>query len=88
MEAGKGYWILIDEARTYSITGSIIDERNLTVQDGWYMIGGCSLQAKASVDSGNIKVIYDYKQGFGYHRVLGSDHIEAGIGYWILFRIL
>jgi parallel beta-helix repeat protein len=86
MEKGRGYWILINDAKTYSITGEIIDEYNLLVQDGWYMIGGCTYPAQASVDDGKIKVIYDYKQGVGYQRIIESEKLKPGKGYWILFE--
>ena len=76
----------MDEVKTHSITGSIISEYNLPVQDGWYMIGGCTLQAKALVDSGNIRVIYGYAQGAGYQRILESEYLEPGKGYWIKFK--
>jgi outer membrane protein assembly factor BamB len=86
IKVGKGYWILMDEAKTHFITGSIISEHNFPVQEGWYMIGGCTLQANASVDSGNIRVIYGYEQGSGYERVLESEYLEPGKGYWIKFE--
>jgi parallel beta-helix repeat protein/predicted outer membrane repeat protein len=86
VEVGKGHWILINEAKTYSITGEIIDEYDLSVQDGWYMIGGCTYAAQASIDDGKIKVIYDYKQGVGYQRILESEKLKPGEGYWILFE--
>ena len=50
------------------------------------MIGGCSCSsAQPSVDSGNITVIYRYDPGKGYQRVLESESLEPGKGYWILF---
>jgi hypothetical protein len=85
-EAGKGYWILLNEAKTFSITGAIIDGYNLSVQDGWYMIGGCTSSAKASGDNCNIAVIYSYEQGFGYKPVQRGEDLKAGKGYWILIK--
>jgi hypothetical protein len=59
--------------------------RAMPVADGWYMIGGCSLPAQKMVTSGKIDVIYGYTQGYGYTRLLGSEPLEPGKGYWILF---
>jgi hypothetical protein len=86
LEVGKGYWILLNEAKTYTMTGEIIDEYNLSVQDGWYMIGGCTLDAKASGDNCNIGVIYGYEQGSGYKRVQEGGNLKHGKGYWIFFE--
>ncbi|MGA1865323.1 MAG: hypothetical protein ACMUHX_09695 [bacterium] len=84
LEAGKGYWIKLNTAKTYSITGEIIDKYNLTLQNGWYMIGGCTYVAQPSVDDGEIKVIYGFKRGVGYQRITAPERLEPGKGYWIL----
>lgn len=87
LETGKGYWILINDAQTFILTGQSIQEYTLSVDgDGWYMIGGCISEAKASVDNGKIKVIYRYTQGVGYQRVLESESLMSGEGYWILLQ--
>ncbi|MFX0200170.1 MAG: hypothetical protein ACFFCW_28965 [Candidatus Hodarchaeota archaeon] len=85
LEVGKGYWIFLNEARTYTLTGEPIQEYTCPVQDGWYMIGGCSSSARASVTNSNIEVIYGYVPGSGYQRLQAPYHLEPGGGYWILF---
>jgi len=86
MEVGMGYWILLNEPETYNTTGGFIEEYNLTVKNRWYMIGGCSLQAEASVYNGAIKTIYDYIPGVGYQEVPVSEELDPGKGYWILLK--
>jgi hypothetical protein len=85
MKVGKGYWILFDNPQSYVIKGTRITEYTMPVDDGWYMIGGCTLPARKMVTSGNIDVIYGYTQGVGYTRLVGSKPLERGKGYWILF---
>jgi hypothetical protein len=85
LEAGIGYWILLDEPQSYVITGTAITEYTMPVQDGWYMIGGCSMPAHKMVTSGKIDGIYGYTQCVGFQGLLGSEPLERGKGYWILF---
>ncbi|MGA1865635.1 MAG: hypothetical protein ACMUHX_11305, partial [bacterium] len=87
MEVRKGYWILLNEAKTYTLTGRPINNYTLSInEDGWHMIGGCTLSAKALSDNCTIKVIYGYEQGSGYTRVPDSEYLQPGKGYWILFE--
>jgi hypothetical protein len=87
LEAGKGYWILLNEAKTYTLTGLYIpDYTHMIEEDGWKMIGGCSFDAKASSTNCNIGVIYMYEQGVGYKRVLEGEYLQPGKGYWILLK--
>ncbi|MGA1841027.1 MAG: hypothetical protein ACMUIU_10410 [bacterium] len=88
LEVGKGYWILLEEAREFVLTGQSIRDYFLDVDEsGWRMIGGCTSPALPSIESGagNIVVIYGYVQGTGYERVrvLEGDNLERGKGYWI-----
>jgi hypothetical protein len=85
LEAGRGYWILLDNPQLYSISGTPITEYTIPVENGWYMIGGCSLPAQKMVSTGKMDVIYFYTQGVGYTRLPGSEPLERGKGYWILF---
>ena len=85
LEAGQGYWILLNEAQSYPLTGQSISEYMLPInEDGWHMIGGCSSAAQATIDNGSINVIYRYMKESGYERVLASENLEPGKGYWIL----
>jgi hypothetical protein len=85
LEVGKGYWILLNDAQSYMLTGQPLNEYTYPVYDnGWEMIGGCSSPAQTSVNNGNIEVIYAFIKGFGYQRLHESENLEPGKGYWIL----
>jgi hypothetical protein len=87
LEVGKGYWILCDEEQTYTLSGQPIQSYTKVIHEGgWYMTGGCTSAAQASTDSCNINVIYRFVPGFGYQRVLASEYLEPGEGYWILLE--
>jgi hypothetical protein len=82
---GEGYWILLDQATSYTITGQPIEPYTSPVyEDGWAMIGGCTHPAQVIPHDCNIGVIYGYTQGMGYQRITG--HLERGKGYWILLN--
>ena len=86
LEVGMGYWILFDEPGSYVIIGTEITAYTIPVSGGWYMVGGCSAPAQTMVTSGKIDVVYRYTPGIGYGRLLASEPLEPGRGYWILFR--
>jgi ELWxxDGT repeat protein len=50
--------------------------------DGW----GCKCTAQTYIENGNIGVIYGHAQDVGYQRVLDSENIKSGKGYWILLN--
>lgn len=83
---GAGYWILLDQNQSYQLTGQVLYNYNLSVENGWYMIGGCTGPAQASVNTGDITVIYGYFAATGYQRIKDTESLEPGNGYWILFK--
>jgi uncharacterized delta-60 repeat protein len=85
LEVGMGYWILLDNSQSYVISGTEITEYSVAVEDEWYLIGGCTSPAHKMVTNGRIDVIYGYTQGIGYTRLLESELLKPGKGYWILF---
>jgi putative hemolysin len=85
LEVGMGYWILLDNPQSYVIRGTKIVEYMMPVEDGWYMIGSCTFPAQKMVTNGRIDVIYSYAPGIGYQRLIGSEPLKPGKGYWILF---
>ena len=82
---GEGYWIYLNEPRTYVLTGAPI--QSYTIEDaksGWSMIGGCSSPALPSVENGSIQAVF----GFSYkYDFLGSGAtivpLQSGKGFWI-----
>lgn len=83
---GAGYWILLDQNQSYTLNGKPLNDYTLSVENGWYMIGGCISSARASVNIGSIIVIYIYAAGAGYQRVKDTEKLEPENGYWILFK--
>ncbi|MGA1864790.1 MAG: hypothetical protein ACMUHX_06975 [bacterium] len=87
LQIGEGYWILFNKNQSYVISGNTICSYDKTIHsNGWEMIGGCTFQARALVDNGNIKVIYSFVQGKGYIRLPESEDLMSGKGYWILIE--
>ncbi|MGA1865528.1 MAG: right-handed parallel beta-helix repeat-containing protein, partial [bacterium] len=82
LNKGEGYWILLHESHTYNLEGQPIMDYNLEVQNGWYMIGGCTGMAQASVDKGIIEVVYGFDNQYGYVEVQ-PDNLKPTEGYWI-----
>jgi len=86
LETGRGYWILLSEGKTFTLTGAPIEGYTRTVDEGgWAMIGGCSHPASASSTGCSIAVIYGYTPEDGYQRV-SSENLDRGKGYWILLN--
>lgn len=84
VEFGKGYWILLDEDKSYHFSGRSVKEYAFTVhKDGWLMIGSCTYSAQPFSDDYNIGVLYGYAQDTGYQR---TETLETGKGYWILLN--
>ncbi|MGA1875743.1 MAG: fibronectin type III domain-containing protein, partial [bacterium] len=86
MEKGKGYWIYMPEAKTYTITGTSIDYfRIMNAKSGWSLVGSCSSQALPYADDGSIRAIF----GFGDNKYSFFDtgstpsQLGAGKGFWI-----
>lgn len=89
LETCAGYWISLNEAKEFTITGQSVNGCALTVNEpGWNMIGVPILEAKAISDNCDIAVIYSYVQGIGYQRVQLSENLQPGKGYWILLKNL
>jgi hypothetical protein len=85
LAVGKGYWILLNQDASYTLTGDRIPSYAHTASsDGWAMIGGCTDPAQVIPEGCDIGVIYGYAQGTGYQRV--TEHLEQGKGYWILLN--
>ena len=53
---------------------------------GWFIIGGCTSDSKASSSNCSIGVTYKYEKEYGYKRVLESENLQPGKGYWILVK--
>jgi hypothetical protein len=87
LEPGNGYWLLVDKDQSYTLTGQPFEMYSYTVdEDGWQMIGGCTYEAQPFTYNCDIGVIYGYEQGKGYQRILETESLMPGSGYWALFK--
>jgi len=87
MVPGKGYWILVNSPKHYTLTGRVLNEYSINLSgDGWYMIGGCTDPAQASVVNSTIDSIYGYSNRNEYQHVLASDQLVPSNGYWLLIK--
>lgn len=80
---GEGYWLKFSNARTYSITGSPITNRDISVNTGWNIIGpfesDVAVSAITSEPAGIVSSAY-----FGYNNGYGAATIlSVGKGYWV-----
>jgi hypothetical protein len=85
LETGKGYWVYLDDASTYSVTGSPINVIQFpSAQSGWSMIGSCSSLSTPSVTSGTVRAMFGFNGKYTFHGS-GSEisPLEPGEGYWI-----
>lgn len=85
LKEGEGYWILHNQAHSYQLWGQSITNYSREVQNGWYMIGGCSAVSKASVDIGGIEVVYGFDNKYGYFEAQ-PDNLKPTEGYWIALK--
>jgi hypothetical protein len=87
IEAGKGYWIFLNQGKNYTLFGQPFYDYNLSINEaGWFIIGGCTSDSKASSSNCNIGVTYKFEKELGYKRVLESENLLPGKGYWILIN--
>jgi len=83
VEAGRGYWVLVQSATTVEITGLPVESYALDLPAGWSMIGSVH---GSTVDAGTVFP--------GYYQLLtwsGTSYvtvttIEPGKGYWALVQ--
>ena len=85
LDVGMGYWILSNILQPHFIRGSAIRKYTIPVENGWYMIGGCTSPAYKTVKNGKYDVIYCLNKEKGYIRIPNTELLERGKGYWILF---
>lgn len=85
IDVGRGYWIFLNQGKTYTLFGQPFSDFNLPINEaGWFIIGGCTSDSKVSSTNCNIGVIYKFEKELGYKRVLQSEKLQPGKGYWIL----
>ena len=80
IEACKGYWVKMPEAKTYQFYGNPVSSCDRELSDGWHLIGSMFYESTpTSLPENKITSIFKYENG-GYLLV---DKLLPGYGYWL-----
>ncbi|MBI3189058.1 MAG: T9SS type A sorting domain-containing protein [Ignavibacteriales bacterium] len=83
---GKGYWVKFPGVTTQSITGTTLTTQEISVSEGWNLIGSISSSVAVTNITSNPPGIMT-SSFFSYNgRYTTSNTIEAGKGYWVKVR--
>ena len=81
---GEGYWLrfFIDDSTI--ITGNVIDELTISLNEGWNLITGLITSFNISeIQDPDVIIIPGTIYGFTSGGYLNTENIEPGKGYWI-----
>ena len=83
---GKGYWVLVFEDVTATISGTPVEEYQLDSDcPGWHMIGGLYAEAEITVNSGDVYgTLYHWDPETLTYTGRPLDDVRPGEGYWLL----
>jgi len=79
-EAGKGYWLLVLQETSVTVTGAPVRGVRLTLPPGWSMVGGPNMEVAASEVFPGFYQLVTWS-GSGY---ASATSFEPGKGYWAL----
>lgn len=79
---GKGYWIYLQTANSYSMAGIPIDSHlHPNALPGWSMVGACTYLSTPILGQGEIRAVFGFSNKY---ELLGPDvSFQPGKGYWI-----
>jgi len=85
LEIGKGYWVYLPDASTYSVRGKSVNSYlNPNAGEGWSMIGSCSFPSIPSVTNGSIRAVFGFHSRYNlYGHDTEIEPLEPGKGFWI-----
>jgi len=92
LEAGKGYWIKVNEDCNLTIDGLKVKSANISLEQGWNLIGPVTTtQDNISLDNLNVQYtdVFTYEGRWVYkseymNKWFGDlSNLEAGKGYWV-----
>jgi hypothetical protein len=83
---GKGYWALVFEDATETISGAPVEGYELSSDcAGWHMIGGLSMEAEIIVNSGDVyDTLYYWNPETLAYVARPLNDVRPGEGYWLL----
>lgn len=80
---GVGYWTYFNEPHTYQVCGTIVGNKDITVNDGWNMIGSFdTLVTVSAITSTPAGILSPPLYGYGTAYVETTTLIP-GEGYWV-----
>jgi len=82
LEPKKGYWALSRSTYNVTLTGTYIENKNVTLSKGWNMVGPVSdvIQVNSLT---NVTTVYGWT-GTLYELITGSNTLTISKGYWML----
>jgi hypothetical protein len=83
LTTGKGYWLKFNGAQNANLTGLLLTNDTLNVQEGWNMVGSLSqpiaVSSISSIPGGIVTSrFFGYQDGYVH-----ADSIHPGQGYWV-----
>jgi hypothetical protein len=82
LEPKNGYWVLSSSNYDITVTGTPVVDRNITLTNGWNMVGPITDGIIVS-SLPNVTTVYGWT-GTSYTIVSGSNTLTLTKGYWIL----
>ncbi|MCX8021695.1 MAG: S8 family serine peptidase [Syntrophorhabdaceae bacterium] len=84
IEPEKGYWVYMADSRTLNLNGTSLPYLNLTLYDGWNLVGyggynGSDVRTSLSSLSGNWVIVWGWEDGQWYARHSLSDELPINI---------
>ena len=79
-EPGVGYWLLVMDPVTMTVTGVPVEDLNIVHSSGWNMVGGSINSVEAAGVFPNYYQLVTWS-GSGYYP---SSVFDPGVGYWAL----
>jgi len=82
--SGAGYWLRFDEDNLVTVSGSNINELNVSLTEGWNIIAGPSESISISwaLDPDSL-IVPNTLFGYDVSGYLDTDFLVPGYGYWI-----
>ena len=80
---GEGYWLRFSEEGITTLSGEILNEISISLDEGWNLISGISedISIYSAIDPENIIVentLYEFSEGY-----FNTDILVPGNGYWL-----
>ena len=80
---GNGYWLRFSDENTTTISGSVLDDLQISLAEGWNLISGIttSIAVNNILDPSELIIpgtVYGFDNGY-----LEAETIEPGYGYWL-----